>query len=295
MSTEPTQNAEELEKAAAIDALIDDVFADNDVEKSIDIAQDAQTTADAAVAQAPKGQMDYARGAGRPAQISDVPQVDMDGRRESQYDDSTTERDGVEDENEEANKQATSVDQTSEGRGRMKQSPKAPAVRPFKKSEDGTEVTKDEFEEYQEFKKAQVEVETLKKAQAEAEALKKAKQEQEDLIKSAVSSAISGLAEKNNQLQKSFDEQNKLLKAMAAQPQQSKSITGIEQLEKSLDPDGQPRRDPEEFSKSEKLDAAYELAKAGKIQDVVVSEIEMTGTVHDPEARAQIEKYLVNS
>ncbi len=303
MSTEQEQIQSNEELNKSIDALLDDVFADetpNNVEKaqSIDIAGDAQTTADAAVAQAPKGQMDYSRGAGRPAQISDVPQTDMDGRRDSTYDASTTERENVEDENEEANKQATSVDQTTTGRGRMTQSPMAPPIRPFKKSEDGTEiteVTKAEFEEYQAFKKAQADADT--KAE-ELEVLRKAevvKKDQEELIKSAVNSAMSGLKEENNELRKSFDEQNRLLKAMASQPQRAKSITGIEQLEKSVDIDGNPVRPPEEFTKSEKLDAAFELAKAGKIKDIVVSELEMTGSVADPQSRAEIERYLTQN
>lgn len=300
MSTEQSQNKEELEKS--IDALIEDVFSDEtpdtDLDKSIDIAGDAQTTADAAVAQAPKGQKDEARGAGRPAQISDVPQIDMDGRRDSTYDDSTTEREGVEDENEEARKQAASIDQTTKGKGRMKQSPKAPAIRPFKKSEDGTEtteVTKEEFEEYQEFKKAQADADAVVAEQEELRKTETKKQEQEELIKSAVTSAISGISEKHDSLQKAFDEQNKMLKAMAAQPQQAKSITGIEQLTKSIDPDTVEKPGEETFSKSEKLDAAVALVKAGKISDLIVSELEMTGSVYDQDARVEIEQYLAKN
>ena len=69
------KNSEQLNKS--IDSLIDDLFTDT-VEKgdALNIAGDAKTTADAAIAAAPKMQDDAARGAGRPAQISDVPNTD---------------------------------------------------------------------------------------------------------------------------------------------------------------------------------------------------------------------------
>ena len=124
MSNENT-NIEELNKS--IDALIDDIFSEEEevVEKSIDIVQDNKATADEAVNQAPKAQKDESRGAGRPKQVSDVPQMDMDGRRESKYDDSTTENENKEDEPEET-KQSQSMDQTQDKK-RIASKPKAPA------------------------------------------------------------------------------------------------------------------------------------------------------------------------
>lgn len=296
MSTKETSSMEELNKS--IDALIEDIFSeeteDNKVEKAspIDIAQDAKTTADAAVNQAPSSQKDESRGAGRPKQISDVPQTDMDGRRDSEYDASTTENENKEDEPEET-EQSPSIDQTSEGKGRMKgEKAAAPKNAPFKKSETGDSkpesLSDEEWQEFQEFKKSKMEAkqEELRKS----EELKKmeAKKEQEELIKSAVYAALEPLKKENEELKKSFNEQSELIKAMASQPKRPKSITGIEQLEKSMDGETTPTT----FSKSEKLDAAFELAKSGKISDTIVSELEMTGYVSDPEARTQIEKYL---
>lgn len=286
-------NTEELNKS--IDALIDDVFSDEapeNVEKAspIDIAHDASETADEAVNQAPKGQKDEARGAGRPAQISDVPQVDMDGRRESEYDASTTENENKEDEPDETD-QSPAIDQSSEGKGRLPKSGKAPAVRPFKKSEGFNE---DEWNEYQALKKAKedAEAEELRKAEekAEQEKLEKARKEQESLIKSAVTEALAPLQKENEELKKSLRDQGELVKAIASQPQRPKSITGIEQLEKSQDPD--LKEGPESFSKAEVKDAAFELAKSGKISEDAAYEIDMTGTTSDMEARARVEKYL---
>jgi hypothetical protein len=280
---------EELNKS--LDALIDDLFAEpatDNVEKSIDIAKDADKTADAAVAKAPKAQDDDKRGAGRPKQISDVPATDEDGKRAKNYDGDITEREGVEDENAEAKKQAKSVDQTT---GSGDKGAKAPKMRPFMKSENGEEVEIDasEYEAFQAFKKSQAEA-------AEAEELKKAEdfkkaeeQKQQDLIKSAVSEAVSGLKDENDSLKKSLQETQELIKAMASVPQRSKSITGIEALEKSEDP---ANKAPESFSKSEMLDAAEELVKSGTIKADQVIELENTGTIFDPAARKAVEKKL---
>src|SRR5689334_1375753 len=94
MSTEQkVEQTDELNKS--IDTLLDEVFGEPETtEKSIDIAKDAKTTADAVMSGVPSGQKDESRGAGRPKQISDVPQNDMDGRRESEYDDAIAEASG---------------------------------------------------------------------------------------------------------------------------------------------------------------------------------------------------------
>lgn len=283
MSTQATQ-AEDLSKS--IDTLLDEVFSD-EVNKGspLDLAQDNKTTADAAVSKAPAMQKDEARGAGRPKQISDVPQVDQDGRRASDYDASIKERDGKEEENEEAKKQAQAVDQAS-GKGHVAAGAAAPKMAPFKKSE---EISESEYNEFLEFKKSKAaEVEKVAKAE-ELRKSQSAKKEQEDLIKSAVTQATSQLAKENEDLRKSFKETQDLIKAMASQPVRSKSVTNIEVLEKSTAPENKGQ---EAFSKSEILDAAFELAKSGKIRDTVVSEIEMTNRCSDQEARVQIEKYL---
>ncbi len=271
--------------AKSIDTLLDEVFSEpaEQVEKSIDIAGDAKTTADAALSGVPSSQKDEARGAGRPKQISDVPQTDMDGRRESEYDGAIADA-KKEDEPEETD-QSPSIDQTS-GKGRMGGKPAAPKVAPFKKS---IEVTDEELKEFEEFKKAKS-AEAEKAAKAEelrkSEELKKS---QEELIKSAVREATSQLARENAELRKSFTETQALIKAMAEQPVRAKSITGIEVLEKSIAPED---KGPQAFTREEVLDAAFELAKSGKIPSEVVSEIEMTKRTSNADARMKIEKYL---
>lgn len=292
MSTENRETQPENDELLkSIDSLIDEYFTEpapeessEEVEKSIDIAGDSKTKADEAANQAPKGQKDEARGAGRPKQISDVPQNDQDGARAKDYDGAISENEGKEDEPDEAKKQAQSVDQTSD-KGRMSGSSKAPKSAPFKKSEEESDIvtlSKAEFEELQSLKKAKEEAEELKKAE-------EAKKEQEALIKAAVQDATSDIRKENEELRKSLNESSAILKAMAGQPQRAKSVTGIEQLEKSVDPDGQPKE--EKLTKSDILDAAEELVMKGQLSDEVVTEIEMTHTVSDPQIRAQIEKY----
>lgn len=289
MNTEQTKHNEELNKS--IDALLDEVFSEV-VEKGspLDLASDNKTTADAVMSQVPGSQKDESRGAGRPKQISDVPQNDMDGRRDSQYDASITENDGKEDEPEEAKKQSKAVDQVSK-EGHMAQSPKAPQSRPFKKSEDGTsvELSEKEYAEFQAFKKSQVEAAEKAKQTEELKKAESVKKEQEELVKSAIAKATDALRKENDDLRKSVSETNALIKAMASQPVRSKSITGIDVLEKGTSDENKA---PETFSKSEILDAAFELAKSGKISDTIVAEIEMTNRCSDAESRAKIEKYL---
>jgi hypothetical protein len=263
----------------SIDSMIDDLFEDK-VEKGlgIDLAADSKTTADAAIASAPSMEKDESRGAGRPKQISEVPQKDEDGKRDGEYDASISEDESDKgDENEEAKKQAPSIDQTSE-KGRLGgEKSKAPESAPFRKS-----LSEEEYAEFVAFKKSQTEAEELRKAET-------AKKEQETLVKSAVAAATESIRKENEILKKSITETQELVKAMASQPRQSKSITGIQSLEKSM---AAEEKGEESFSKSEVLDAAFELAKAGKIRDEVVSEIEMTGRCADPSARAAIERKL---
>lgn len=265
---------EEMKKS--IDTLLDEVFSE-EVSKSsaLDIASDSSTTADAAVNKAPAMQKDDARGAGRPKQISDVPQTDTDGRRDSQYDAAIAAKQ-AEEENEEAKKQAKAIDQTSSA-GHSASSSAAPKTAPFMKS-----VSEAEYAEFEEFKKSKAAA--AEKAK-EAEVLRKS----EDLVKSEIAKATAKLTSENEALKKSVSETNALIKAMAAQPRQSKSITGIDVLEKSSAPQ---EKGEESFTKSEVLDAAFELAKAGKIPAEAVSEIEMTGRCNDAGVRAKIEKQL---
>jgi hypothetical protein len=288
MSAEQVSTQEDLNKS--IDALLDEVFSDEISKGSpLDLAEDSKTTADAAVSKAPSMQKDESRGAGRPKQISDAPQNDMDGRRESDYDSSIADA-KKEDEPEEAKKQAQAIDQSSD-KGHMSEKPKAPSMRPFKKSEDGSteELSEEEYKEFQEFKKAKAVEADKAKQEEELKKAEVARKEQEDLVKSAVREATLQIVKENEELRKSFKETQDLLKAMASQPVRAKSITNIEALEKSIAPED---KQAETFTKSEILDAALDLAKAGKISDLVVSEIEMTNRCSDEEARAKIEKHL---
>lgn len=280
---------EDLNKS--IDALLDEVFSDS-MEKGspLDIAGDSKTTADAAVNQAPAMQNDKARGAGRPKEISDVPNNDQDGKRDGSYDASIASGQG-EVEPDEAKKQAKAIDQCSSA-GHMASASKAPRVAPFKKS-DGTELTEEDFRAFENFQKSHKEAaDKAAQESAKVEELQKAekqKKDNEDLVKSAVAAATSRFAKENEELRKAFNETSALVKAMASQPMPSKSITNIQALEKSQRPED---KGEQTFSKAEILDAAVELVMKGQLPDVTVSEIEMTGRCHSPEARAKIEKFL---
>mgnify|MGYP001293441952 CR=1 FL=1 len=272
---------EQTDLTKSIDSLIDGLFSE-DVAKAdhLNVAGDAKTTADAAIAAAPKAQNDDARGAGRPKQISDVPENDEDGKRDGQYDASIASAQG-EEENPEAKKQSRSIDQTTSA-GRMGEAPKMKDPR----------LSKSDYEELEAFRKSKAEAEAqaeeLRKSEAlqKAEALKKA--ELETLVKSAVASAIAPLKQENEQLKKSLNESAALVKAMAGQPQRSKSVTGIEALEKSA-----PEHvGPQEFTKSEKLDAAERLVMKKALPMEAVVELENTGTVYRKDWQQAIEAEL---
>lgn len=252
----------------SIDAMIDELFAEP-IDKSLDVASMASTKADDAVNKAPKAQKDEDRNAGRPKQISDVPQSDMDGKREGEYDSSIAAKQ-KEDEPSETDQVKTS-DQTKGSQKTEKP--------PMMKS-----LTEEEYAEYQAFKKAQ---ETKQKE----EVLRKTRDEQKDLIKAVIKEATSTISKENEELRKSLAETQELVKAMAERPQRRKSIDGIQALEKS-------QRDEEKqessFSKSEMLDAAEELVmkKSTDFRDDHLIELENTGFIFDATARAALEKHL---
>ncbi len=271
------------ELTKSIDSLIEDLFAEpvTKAGENFEVANASKTTADAAIASAPKAQNDDSRGAGRPKQISDVPENDEDGKRDGQYDGSIAAGQG-EEENEEAKKQAKSIDQTTSA-GRMGgDKPKMKDPRLTKS------VTDEEYAEFQAFKKSKEDeakkADELKKSEEikKSEDLKKA--ELQNLIKSQVEAAIQPVKKENEELKKSLGESQALIKAMAGQPQRSKSVTGIEALEKS-----QPESTgPQEFTKSEKLDAAERLVMKKAIPMEAVVELSSTGTVYNPEWRKMI-------
>ena len=275
---------DELNKS--IDSLIDDLFAEpvTKAGENFEVANAAKTTADAAIASAPAMQDDASRGAGRPKAISDVPKTDEDGKRDGTYDASIAAAIG-EIENEEAKKQAKSIDQTTSA-GRMGEGPKMKDPRLTKS------VTEEEYAEFQAFKKAKeeeaIKAEELRKSEEikKSEDLKKA--ELENLVKSAVAAAVEPVKKENETLKKSLAESATLIKAMAGQPQRSKSVTGIEALEKS-----QPEHSgPQEFTKSEKLDAAERLVMKKALPVDAVVELENTGTVYRRDWQQAIEAEL---
>lgn len=255
----------------SIDAMIDDLFAEQ-VEKSLDVASQAQTTADAAVKQAPKAQSDESRGAGRPKQISDVPENDEDGKRAGEYDASISQDQKASDQPE-----ASQVKMGGQDKG--SQTKAAPAMMAKSLSDE-------EFAEYQELKKSRDE-------KQKAETLKKAQDEQKTLLKSVIKEVTSSITKENEELRKSLKETQELVKSMAERPQRRKSIDGIQALEKS-------QRDGEEsnqtFSKSEMLDAAEELVmkKSTAFRDEHLIELENTGYIYDSQARSTLEGYIKN-
>lgn len=247
---------EKLEKS--IDVLLREVFEEeapvsNEITKSM--ASDNDTKADEAIKDAPKGEKDEKRNAGRPKQISDVPQIDEDGKREGKYDDEIKENEDEEEENKEKDQVKVPV--------QMKKA-----------------LTDEEFEEYQALKKAKIEAEEQKKA----DELKKA---QESLIKAAVDAQTSELRKSLDDMRKVAQEQANLLKSIARTPVQPKSVQGIEALEKSSG-----ESTTRTFTKEEMLDAAEELVKSRQMPDEVVIELENTGTVYDKRYRTLIEKQL---
>lgn len=276
------KQTEQTDLNKSIDTLIEDLFADpvSKAGENFEVANAAKTTADAAIAAAPKAQNDDARGAGRPKQISDVPENDEDGKRDGQYDASIAAGQG-EDENPEAKKQSRSIDQTTSA-GRVGEAPKMKDPR----------LSKSDYEELEAFRKSKADAEAKAEEIRKSEEIKKAddlkKAELENLVKSAVASAIAPLKQENETLKKSLNQSNALVKAMAAQPQRSKSVTGIEALEKSL-PEGSGQQ---EFTKSEKLDAAERLVMRKALPMDAVVELENTGTVYNKEWQRAIEAEL---
>lgn len=269
----------------SIDTMIDDLFAEP-IEKSdaLNIAGDAKTTADAAIASAPKMQDDASRGAGRPKQISDVPDNDQDGKRDGTYDASIAAAIS-EIENDEAKKQAKSIDQTT-SIGRMGEAPKMKDPRLTKS------VNEQEYAEFEAFKKSKADAEAKAEDTRKSDEIKKSenlrKAELETLVKSAVASAIAPFQKENQDLKKSLNQSETLIKAMAAQPRPSRSITGIDALEKS----SPENNGPQEFTKADKLDAAERLVMKKSMPLDVVVELENTGTVYNPQYRAMIEAEL---
>ncbi len=242
----------------AIDTLIDELFAEpaptaDAVEKSMikDMKSANKTTADEAVSAAPKGEKDEARGAGRPKQISDVPQTDTDGARSGEYDSKIA---------------------APQGDTAKKEDSQVALPANLKKS-----VSDEEYAEYQALKKAKAEAEA-------AETLQKARKETSDLIKSAVIEATSGIKTENEDLRKALKEQGDLLKSIANKPQRSKAVTNVQAVEKFQ------KSESNTLSKADVLDIAEDLVKSKKLTMETVIELENTGFIYDAESRGVLER-----
>ena len=253
-----TEASEELTKS--IDALIDELFVEEspvseEVEKSMVKDESPETeTADEAMKKVPAAQKDESRNAGRPEQISDIPQKDKDGKREKKYDDAIAEK--------KSDKDGKTAEQSQ--------------TQPPKEMKKSVEISEEEYAEFQTFKKSQEEA-------AEVEKLEKAKKEQTDLIKSAVAEATQFFKSENEELQKKIEEQGKLLRAMANKPRPAKAITNIAALEKS------ETAKQATFSKAEVLDIAEDLVKSNRLSMEHVIELENTGYIFDESARSVLE------
>jgi|GEM_PF-4841901 len=229
----------------SIDMLIDDIFAPQEMEKSIEIKHDAKTTPENMGE--PTAKNDKDRNAGRSKGISGTEPTNF------YYDDDITAKQ-EEDDVEEA-------DQV--------------VIPESMKKADEVVISEEEYEELLSFKKSMIASEELKKAEKDRE-------DQEELIKSAVK-------KETEELKKALYDQTELIKAFAKTPERPKSITGISQLEKSVNREGSPSNT---FTKSDLLNAAEELAKSKTISVDDVIELEMTGYIHNPRTRALIEEKL---
>jgi len=237
----------------SIDSLIDDLFADEGEEVTKSMIKDQKPqkeTADEAVSQAPKAEKDESRGAGRPKQISSIPQSDVDGNRSGDYDDD------IADKNED---------------GRKKEDAQVEPPKEMKKS-----LSDAEFAEYQELKKAKAEA-------ARTEELRKAQKEQTDLIKSAIQEATADIRSENESLRSMLNEQNDLIKSMANKPQRSKAVTSVQAVERF-------QKSESSLSKAELLDVAEDLVKSKQISMESAIELENNGFIYDPEVRGILER-----
>lgn len=258
---------EDLKKS--VDALLDELFAEETVEKSDAIhqiigepkqskfeEQKAETLADQ-VKPKESSEEDEKNGKkrGRPDDLSQMSMRSPDGESKGSYDASIT----------------------------------SPSKEPAHETTVAKSETSKEIEELktqiEELKKA---IDAKAKAEKDEEDLQKANQEKADLIKSAVEQATSGLKKENDELKKSMKETADLIKAMSKRPKPRQSISSVEVIEKSIGDSTEPKH----FSKSEMLDAAEELCKSNKLTVEDVIELEDTGNIFSAAKRQILENYI---
>lgn len=274
-------NPQDLNKS--IENFIDELFAEpvKKAGENFEVAPAAKTKADQVMSEVPGSQDDASRGAGRPNDDHDVPKTDNDGNPAKGYE--AVQKEQGEEENPEAKKQSGASTQIS-SEGRL--AGDKPGMKDPRLSKS---LSDEEFAEYQALKKAKDIEDKKAKEQEDLKKAEVARKSQEDLIKSALESTLAPIRKENEDLKKAFQQQSALLKAIAGQPVQAKSITGIDALNKAQDPD---LNGPREFTRQEKLDAAERLVKSNKLPVDAVIELENTHTLYNPQWRAMVEQEL---
>lgn len=236
----------------SIDSFVDEFFAKSEAElPKAAIAEESKTTADAVVGEAPAPKKDDKD---RPKQLTDVPQIDTDGKREGNYDaDITTKTGEIEPEEVKAN----AVPET---------------------------LTKSEKEELEAFRKAKKEAEEASKKDDSKKLIK-------SVIMGAVEKVSNEFVTEIEALKKSFNEQSDLIKSLSAQPKVAKSITNVSALEKSEKEVPLNKSLSRKEYKDMAMDAAESLSKSMPeyVNEDHICEIDMTGRVADPRVAALIE------
>ena len=122
--------------------------------------------------------------------------------------------------------------------------------------------------------------------------LEKSMKMQETLIKSVVSNELQSLKHENEELKKMIKETNSMMKSFGSRPQERKSVANVTALNKSF-----VNRDeiesPQQFSKSEILDATERLVKSGALPVNALIEIERSKHIENPMHRKLIERELL--
>jgi len=250
---------EEMNKS--IDSMIDELFGDK-IEKAIETAKDAKATADEVLKDLPKCEDDSKR-EDRPAQISEIPKVDMDGKRDGDYDQDITEKQ-KEEESKEVKDQSNAV------------------VLNKSEKEELELLRKEKMEREKEIKKAETERERDELIKAIVEKTTTQTSLKYDTIVNEMKKAIEDLKKTN-------EDQSKLIKSFAKIPSKPKSITSIEALEKSANVSSKS----EFFSKSEIMDVAESLVKSKKLKAEHLIELENCGNIFDTEAKSILENELM--
>lgn len=131
------------------------------------------------------------------------------------------------------------------------------------------------------------------KEMLKARQIKKSQEKTETLVKSIVAKETDGLMRVNQALSKKLEETTNLLKSLGSRPRPSKSITSAVALEKSFGSNDPHAGEGQEFTKSQKLDAAESLMKSGALSMNDVIELENTGFIYDKRKRDLVEAKLL--